>query len=562
MPRAAHPVDELFSLSRRFGRTEAERKEELLRNILDLTILSAKRIVLLSDALYFMRAYPDNAIVLSAVHDAIVVLRDVVDKYTGGDSQHHAFANTGIPGSSNTYEYSYAVLLRLVEMFPGCLEIEWDAVEDKSVLGNALMLTIAAGEVRGLEDEFVSMQDWLKSCKTKASETDLETVLRMFRSSTLDPRQQEHAFEICELPVTYDLRTPGSGRSEVGVMSNAVSFQKRPIARERFPLRPKIVQPLSRQPRLSRDVGQDMIDSALAALCSRNLEIHPLIYANPDDVSVYDCGRGVQVVLAGVLPYFRPALESNLFFMILKNGVPVAYGPANIFQGCCEMGINLFPEFRGGEIRYLYAQFMRVLYHTAHVRYFFLVSYGMGEGNPEALRSGAFWFYRKMGFRASDPDVEALAREEEAIMRRKPRYRSSLKTLRELSYTDAYFDLSRGDCKPLDFGALGRAVSRYITTRFGGNRKRAESSSARELVDLLEIGDYTAWTANEKNALRRLGPLLCLPREIASWPARDKRDLARLLRAKGGPSELDYIDNVARLPRLENVLAELSHKNG
>ena len=96
------------------------------------------------------------------------------------------------------------------------------------------------------------------------------------------------------------------------------------------------------------------------------------------------------------------------------------------------MGINLFPEFRGGEIRHLYAQFMRVLHHHLGVEYFFLTSYGMGEGNEDAIRSGAFWFYRKLGFRAANPEVEALARTEEARMHAAPGYRSDRRMLRRL----------------------------------------------------------------------------------------------------------------------------------
>ncbi len=562
MPGATHPVDELYALSRSFGAREAARKLELLRRIAALKSLSTGRVVRLHDTLYFMRAYPDDAAVLGAVLTAVSALRDRVDAHTGGDSLHGAFANTGMPGSFNAYEYSYAVLSRLVEMFPGCLEIDWDGVADESALGETLSMTIAAVEQTGLEDEYASMREWLRDCKTSPSQTGLETVLEMFRRSTLDPRQQEHAFETCALPVTYDLGTPGSGRCEVGVTPKAVFFQKRPLARERFPLRPKIVRPLPGRRTLSPAAGRKMVDLFLAALCSRNLEIYPLMHANPADVTVVECGRGMQVVLVGVQPEFRYALESMLFFAIQKNGVPIAYGPATIFAGCCEMGINLFPEFRGGEIRYIYAQFMRTLYHVAHVRYFYVTSYGMGEGNPEALRSGAFWFYRKMGFRASDPDVETLAREEEAIMRSRPRHRSSLATLRELSYTDAYFDLSRGACRPLDMGSLGRAVSRHIAARFRGDRGRAERSCARDLVHHLEIDDFGAWEPNEKIALQRLAPLLCLSADIASWPAADRRRLARLLRAKGARSELDYTGRVARLSRLEKILRALSSGRG
>ena len=56
----------------------------------------------------------------------------------------------------------------------------------------------------------------------------------------------------------------------------------------------------------------------------------------------------------------------------------------------------------------------QVLFHLASVRYFVLTPYGMGEDNDEALQSGAFWFYRKLGFRAANPEVEALAVREEA----------------------------------------------------------------------------------------------------------------------------------------------------
>ena len=224
--------------------------------------------------------------------------------------------------------------------------------------------------------------------------------------------------------------------------------------------------------------GQGVIDLALQTLCARSLEIYPLIYANPADVVLADCGRGMQVALVGVVPEWRSALESLHFFLILKNGVPVAYGPAAAFLGCCEMGINLFPEFRGGEIRYIYAQFMRVLHHRLGVDYFFLTRYGMGEGNPEAIRTGAFWFYRKLGFQPTNPDVEALARAEESRMRARPGYRSDRRTLHRLSHTEAYLDLSAGKCRPFDFGRFGLALGRHIAEKFDGDRALARKRCA------------------------------------------------------------------------------------
>jgi hypothetical protein len=551
---ASHPVDALFALSRTFGRTAASQKLRLLRETASLQRLSEAQIVRLHDTLYFMRAYPDNADVLRAVDSQIDKLRQVVDAYTKGDSRNDALLNTGVPGSCNAYPYSYMVLQRLVRLYPGCADIDWDAFEDESLLLEGLDLAVGRAESRGLEDEYATLKQWLQYAKPGPEHTDLEVVLDLFSRSSLMPAQQVHIYEICEVPVLYRLDAPGSGRCEVRLRTNGIAYQRRPFDRERFNLKPRIARPLKRYGRLSPRAGRKTLDNALRSLCSRNLEIHALIYANPDDVTVADCGRGLQVVLAGMLPEWRSTLESDLFFLIVKNGVPIAYGPASVFQGCCEMGINLFPEFRGGEIRHIYSQLMRTLHNLAAVRYFFLVSYGMGEDNPQALKSGAFWFYRKMGFKASNPEVEALARAEEKIMRSQKGYRSSMRTLRRLSYTDAYLDLSRGRCRPLDFESLSEAATRYIAGRFDGDRDRAARGCTRRLTRILDIDDYAEWTPDERFWMRELGPILCSIPDLESWPVRDRRSLATVIRSKGAPHELAYTRRAAKHTRLAKAL--------
>ncbi len=555
---ASNPVDELYAVSRTFGRAAARRKLRLLRETANPQRLSKNRIVRLHDTLYFIRAYPDNADVLRAVDSQIDTLRQVVDAYTKGDSRHEALLNTGVPGSCNAYSYSYEVLQRLVQLYPGCADIEWDEFKDDGLLLEGLDLAVGRAESRGLEDEYATLRDWLLNAKSNPGQTDLEVILQLFRRSSLTPAQQVHVYEICEVPVLYRLEVPGSGRCEVRLESDGIAYQKKPVDRERFNLKPRIARPLKRHRRLSPRAGRKMLDDALRSLCSRNLEIHALIYGNPDDVTVADCGRGLQVILAGMLPEWRSTLESDLFFLIVKNGVPIAYGPASVFQGCCEMGINLFPEFRGGEIRFIYAQLMRTLYNLAAVRYFFLVSYGMGEGNPQALKSGAFWFYRKMGFRATNPEVEALAHAEEEIMRSKKGYRSSMRTLRKLSFTEAYLDMSRGRCRSLDFESLSHAATRYIAGRFDGDRDRAARGSTRRLIRILGIEDYAEWTSQERQWMRELAPILCLIPDLESWPVRDRRSLAALIKAKGARYELDYTRRAAKHTRLAEALHAIS----
>ena len=100
----------------------------------------------------------------------------------------------------------------------------------------------------------------------------------------------------------------------------------------------------------------------------------------------------------------------------------------------------------------------------------------MGEGNPAAIRSGAFWFYRKLGFLPDHPAVERIARAEEARKAARPGHRSDRRTLRKLSHTQAHLDLSGGRCRPFPFGALGVALSRWIAER-ARRRPRARGAA-------------------------------------------------------------------------------------
>jgi hypothetical protein len=379
----------------------------------------------------------------------------------------------------------------------------------------------------------MSMPEWVERCKKDPHQTDLQFLLRLFEREHLSLEEQAYLFESCEIPVRYTLQAPGTGRCEMAHQVERVHYQRGPVDRTKFPLRRIIRRPFTR---LRQGEGS-LIDLALKALCCRNLEIAPLIYAYDRDVLLANCGKGLQIVLAGVLPDYRDAMESAFFFLVLKNGVPIAYGPASISFGCCEMGINLFPEFRGGEIRHIYAQFMRLLHHVLGVQYFFLTRYGMGEHNPEAIRSGAFWFYRHLGFEPTNPEVEALARSEEQRRAHDPEHRSDRRTLRRLSHTRAFFDLSRGTVRPVDLGGMGVRQSRLIEERYGGDRPLAERRLALRMARALGIADLRTWDAHERRALKIFAPFLALGRSPAGWSARSRAAMVRIIRTKGSRSE-------------------------
>lgn len=518
------PVQKLSELSRTFGPEAAAEKRRLMEEIRGARRLSRGDQRLLEGTVQFIRAYPDNPRVLSLAREL----------------------SARLPDTTNIHPYSYGVLRRLISLRPGSLEIEWDDLESHDALTEALYLLTSLAESHGLEDIGVSLQEWIEGSKPDPGLTDIEFLLDLLEKSPYSPQLRAFLLESAQIPVRYH----GPALARLGLDGPRICYQRRDLDRTTSPL-PGLIR---RPPRRVARGGQEIIDLSLQALCARKLEIYPLSNADPSDVVLVSGGRGIQVALAGVRPEWRGALEALYFVLVLKNGVPVAYGPARALFGCCEMGLNVFPEFRGGETRHIYVRFMQALHHMLGVEYFFLTRYGMGENNPEALRSGAFWFYRKLGFRATSAAVEALAREEEARMASRPSHRSDRKTLRRLSRTEAYLDLSRGRLRPLNLGRLGMAQSRFIGSTFNGDRRLAQRRCTERLRRVLG-------GSKPGRSFRSLAPLICMIPDTQDWSRRERSLLAAYLLAKDAPSEARAARLQAAHPRLGPALHRLADES-
>jgi hypothetical protein len=509
-------TDRLLHVHRRFGRRAASAKAALLGELAAAQRLPARTLARLADPVEFIRAHPDDA----AVRRALVRLV------------------RRLPGTEVVYEYSYGVVRRLLTVPDISLEIAWDELDESTLLG-VLELLLEPAESDGLNDTRLSLGDWWHAARP-AGVGDVEWLVGLFERSGLPDPARVHLFESCGIP----LRLSAPSRSELSLPVRRVHYQRRAPSRARVPLRPFILGPADP----SRRGGAAVVDLCLRALCARSLEIHGLIYASDADVVLIDGQGGLTIALLGVEPPWRSPLETLFTFLLFKNGVPIAYGPLGVFGGCCEMGMNLFPEFRGGEVRLWYAQLMRAVHHRLGVDTFLLTRYAMGEDNDEALESGAFWFYRKLGFRAVEADVERLAREEEARRRRRPGHRSDRRTLRRLSRTEAVLALEGARRRPIDFYGLSSAASRELAE---DGREQVAAPCARRIGRLLGLD-------SRARAVRAAAPLLALIPELARWPLSDRTALARLLVAKDAPSERRAAVISARHPRLTEALARVA----
>ena len=110
---------------------------------------------------------------------------------------------------------------------------------------------------------------------------------------------------------------------------------------------------------------------------------------------------------------------------------------------------TVFPTFRRGEAAWMYGRVLTVARHLLGCDAFTIDPYQIGHHNADAVRSGAWWFYQKMGFHPRSAPLLRLMRREEKRMKARPAYQSSSATLRKLATESLCLDLDKPPARPL-----------------------------------------------------------------------------------------------------------------
>jgi hypothetical protein len=193
--------------------------------------------------------------------------------------------------------------------------------------------------------------------------------------------------------------------------------------------------------RLSVSEARSVLDVIVDTSAVRYRELYGFNHPDLKRVFRADVGRGVEIYFFGVPPEWRLPLRAYHAGMFFKNGVPAGYVEVLSFFERAEVGFNLYFTFREGETAWIYARFLRLCRQLLGVTRFSLEPYQIGHENEEAIASGAFWFYRKLGFRSVDPSLASLTESEERRIAGRPGYVTPPKTLRRLSAHPMIYEL-------------------------------------------------------------------------------------------------------------------------
>ncbi len=535
-------VQRLVELKNRFSAADRAAKLATLRALATTDILAPGMLHDYHEALLFLRAYPDDATIFKLACREAAAFGDRVSLLRRKDAAAASLLeDTGIVRTGMYYSYDYAVITWLVQWYGDDLEIDWDEYETTDRLDRFLALFCSWVENDGLDLADVGTREWIELGKGRR--TSLRWFLENLRQHVASEALRTSLYDGLELPIVWQLGDSPAARTHAGRPASSPYYHHDALLRKTGDFRTAVASPLSAIRHASRREAGALIKMIRSTLSVRHRALYPVDYANPDEVIIAEVDRGYAIILFGMHPEHRLPIESDYGVLILKNGFIFGYGVGAMLFDQVEIAVNIFDTWRGGESRYVFTQFTRVFHHHFGIRRFKIERYQVGYDNEEGIQSGAFWFYRRLGFVPKEPRVQALAAKEQAKIDRNPSYRTPPAILEKLAESDLYLALDERSPAILDdfpLADLSLKVTAMIGREYDGDRDRAGRGCAARVAAALGAPKWKEWPKKERESFARMSLILALIPGLDDWPQADRADLVTLLRAKGASREAEY----------------------
>ena len=570
----AKPLDrrltQLEACRYRFGRHEAARVVKLLKSLDAGRFPDPASLIRFHEALLFLRAFPQSPAVvriteriLNRFHMKVEALRK-----SGADmSAFDPLEVSGIAGTEMEDTLSFDVASWLIQRMPGKVEIAWENYEPGRELGATGPRFIPLLEDDAYVEADTPWRRWLETAggrvrrRTSTSPAWLPAwLIERFEKFPLPVQQKTELYESLRVPLRWNLGNLTASRTRNWKPVRTVFYHDAPlISRSEVSLARELAKRPPTLTKLSRRQGEQVMDMIREVMLVRYRELYGTTLGDPASVVRADLGRGVSIFLWNLPPARRLPLRAYVAGFTLKNGVPINYIESIALFEWMEVGFNTFYTFRGGEAGWVYAQALRCLCHLMGTTCISVYPYQLGHDNEEAIESGAFWFYRKLGFRPGRPDLQRLVQREERRIAADPKYRTPPRTLRRLAAGHVFYELPGSEVGAWDTFStrnLGLRVNRRMAREFGGDSQRIRAASARSVARALGV-KTSSLTASEQVTLENLALVLALIPDLLSWTPEEKQAIVRIIRAKSKPNEMLYLHLTQQHDRLRHALLKL-----
>jgi hypothetical protein len=553
---------QLDELKRRFDSRAPSQVLKVLSQLDARRFTDAASLIRFHETLLFIRAYPQSAQVLRRVEKILssFARRIEVLREAGADlSPLEEGEVSGISGTWVQDTFSYSITRWLVENYPSKVSIDWESHEDEYRLAATWPRFLPLLEEDALVEANVPYLTWLRTAAGRARRY-LSWLIERFRRLPLSEKEKAELYESLKLPIYWELDNSRATRTMMKRPVRNIFYHMEPLLRRSdISLARELASPPVLLKRLSRAQGEALLDLARETSTVRYRELYGFTHGDASRVLHADIGRGVELFLVGVPPARRLPLRAYHAGLIFKNGVPVCYVEVLTLFERMEIGFNLYYTFREGESAWIYARVLKIFRQTFGVTVFSIDPYQLGYHNEEGIESGAFWFYRKLGFRPTDERLTKITEAEERKLAARPSYRTPARILRQLSEGHMLLEVQPatiGRWDKFQIRKVGLAVQRRMASRFDSDAVRIRRASVEQVARALGLRT-SDWKESERRAFEDLALVLALIPDLGRWTEDEKRDVVRIVRAKAGADESRYVRLLLRHTKLRDCVIKI-----
>jgi hypothetical protein len=550
-----------LELSRHFrDQRSISKVERLLASLRKRRHPDVDSLIRFHDALLFLRAFPQSAAVvrqtdslLADVGQQVARLREASVDVSRLDEEDVS----GIAGTCLRDKFTYEVAVWLTQRYPEQIRAEWDLDEQARRLGASLPRFIPLIEDDCLVEADTPYLKWLGNAAGQGNE--LDWLLRRLQNSPSPISEKTELYDALGLDLHWELGDSVASRTLARRPVSEFFFHQEPLIRrnqvslaQEFNSAPLVVR------KLSSSEGEEILDMCRNAVTVRYRELYGTTRGDPTQIWEADAGRGVRIFIWGLAPDRRLPLRAYYAGFTLKNGVPVNYIEGISFFEWMEIGFNTFYAYRDGETAWIYSKVLHLFHQLTGVTCISVYPYQLGHENEEAIQSGAFWFYRKLGFRPGRPELLQLTEKEERRIAANPKHRTPASTLRKLAAGHAFYEIGgpRGLWDTFSTRNLGLAVQQRMAAEYAGNPDEMRLAARARLAQVLN-SDPDSLAATQRKTFDNFAFVLSLAAELEKWETVEKRALLEIIHAKTASDETVYLRLLQNHERLRETLRRL-----
>jgi hypothetical protein len=619
MPPTSHDPNNLLTqleaAKNRFDPGHASVITKLLAELSRFQFADPHRLIRFHECLLFLRAFPHAASQVSTVehlldtfHRRIENLRNLNVDLSAFDD----FDTSGIAGTTMQDVLSFDVANWLARRIPSNVEIAWndywDDYQAERSRSNTWPRFIPLLEEDAAVEANIPWSSWMDAARGRHNA--LQFLLNHLQQLPLTSAQRAELYDSLRLPIRWRLENLKLSRTRNWARPRRFYFHDAPlIQRSEVSLARELSRPAPKLEKLSVAAGESVMRSIREIMVVRYRELYGTTLGDPRSVVRTYLGRGVVMHFWGLPPDRRLPLRAYIAGYTLKNGVPINYIEAIGLCEWIEVGFNTFYTYRQGETAWIYAQTLRCLLALTDAKCISIYPYQIGQNNDEAIDSGAFWFYRKLGFRPGRPDLRNLCEKEEEKITANPKYRTPRRILKRLAEAHMFYELQpstvattngttpkgrakdgtttngattnaratveerpfqgrvsstkkepgfspRGPWDTFSTRNLGLPINRRMARNFDGDSQKIRQASTAAVTRALRINS-DRWSPDEQQSLENWSLVLALIPDLTLWSPEEKQNIIQIIRAKSARGELSYLRQTQNHPRLRAELIRL-----